>query len=100
MCDGVPWVFFAAWWSLLSKKACCGSKYQAQSCLFSFLAEILPNFFWQPKCQTLFLAAKTIFGSWHAGTRGIHTGFNIFGSEKRLWQNPAKNKSRQPKCQK
>jgi hypothetical protein len=23
------------------------------------------------------LAAKTTFGSWHAGTRGIHTGFNI-----------------------
>jgi hypothetical protein len=86
------------WWSLLSKKACCGTKYQAQSCLFSFLAEIMPNFFWQPKCQTLFLAAKTTFGSWHTGTRGIHTGFNIFGSEKRLWQNPAKNKSWQPKC--
>jgi hypothetical protein len=79
----------------LSKKACCGTKYQAQSCLFSFLAEIVP-----PKCQTLFLAAKTTFGSWHAGTRGIHTGFNIFVSEKRLWQNPAKNKSWQPKCQK
>jgi hypothetical protein len=79
---------------------CCGTKYQAQSCLFSFLAEIVPNFFWQPKCQTLFLAAKTTFGSWHAGTRGIHTGFNIFGSEKRLWQNSAKNNSWHDLCQK
>ena len=44
---------------------------------FLFLAVIVPNFF---------LAAKTAFGSWHAGTRGIHsTGFNIFGSEKRLY---------------
>ena len=44
---------------------------------FLFLAVIVPNFF---------LAAKTAFGSWHAGTRGIHsTGFNIFGNEKRLY---------------
>ena len=59
---------FAAWWSLLSKKACCGSKYQAQSCLFSFLAEILPNFFWQPKCKTLFLQPKPLLA---VGTREL-----------------------------
>ena len=50
---------YFCWVSLLSKKACCGTKYQAQSCLFSFLAGIVPNFFfgsqsaklffWQPK---------------------------------------------------
>jgi hypothetical protein len=68
--------------------------------IFIFGRDRAKLFFWQPKCQTLFLAAKTTFGSWHAGTRGIHTGFNIFGNEKRLWQNPAKNKSWQPKCQK
>ena len=64
-------------------------------------------YFWQGLCQTFFLAAKvpnfflaakTTFGSWHAGTRGIHTGFNIFGSEKRLWQNSAKNKSWHDLC--
>jgi hypothetical protein len=46
--------------------------------------------FWHGSCQffffgsqsaKFFLAAKTTFGSWHAGTCGIHTGFNIFGSE-------------------
>jgi len=57
-------------------------------------------FFWQPKCQTFVLAAKTTFGSWHAGTRRIHTGFKIFGSERHLWQNSAKNKSWHDLCQK
>jgi hypothetical protein len=86
MCHGVCEYFFAAWWSLLSKKACCRTKYQAQSCLFSFLAEIKPNFFfgsqsaklyfWQPKpllavgtrelvafiLGSIFLAVKSVFG--------------------------------------
>jgi len=61
------------------------------SCQLLFLAVIVPNFF---------LTAKTTFGSWHAGTHGIHTGFNIFGSEKRLRQNSAKNKSWHDLCQK
>jgi len=56
-----------------------------------FLAAKVPNFI---------LAAKTTFGSWHAGTRVIHTGFNIFGSEKHLWQNSAKNTSWHDLCQK
>ncbi len=56
-----------------------------------FLAANVPNFF---------LAAKTTFGSWHVGTRGIHTGFNIFGSESEnhLWQNSAKNTSWHDLC--
>jgi len=66
-------------------------------------------YFWHGTCQTFilaakvpnfFLAANTTFGSWHAGTRGIHSGFNIFGSEKRLWQNSAKNTSWHDLCQK
>ena len=57
-------------------------------------------YFWQGSCQTFFLAAKTTFGSWHEGTRGIYTEFNIFGSEKRLWHNSAKNKSWHDLCQK
>jgi len=53
----------------------------------------LPTFkSWQPRCQRKSLAAKTIFGSWHAGTRGIHTGFEISGSQNHLWQNSAKDK--------
>jgi hypothetical protein len=68
--------------------------------IFIFGMDRAKLFFWQSKCQTFFLAAKTTFGSWHAGTRGIHTGFNIFGSEKRLWQNSAKNKSWHDLCQK
>ena len=51
-------------------------------------------------CFTFFLAAKTTFGSWHAGTRGIHTGFDIFGSQNHFWQNSAKNKSWHDLCQK
>jgi len=71
--------------------------------------KIMLIFFWQGSCQLLFfavimpnffLAAKTTFGNWHVGTRGIHTGFNIFGSEKHLWQNSAKNKSWHDLCQK
>ena len=40
--------------------------------------------FFGSQSAKLFLAAKTTFGSWHMGTHDIHTGFNIFGSEKRL----------------
>jgi len=68
--------------------------------IFIFGMDHANFFFWQPKCQIFVLAAKTTFGSWHAGTRGIHTGFNIFGSEKRLWQNSAKNTSWHDFCQK
>jgi TRAP-type mannitol/chloroaromatic compound transport system substrate-binding protein len=66
-------------------------------------------YFWHGSCQTFFLAvkvpnfflaAKTTFGSWHAGTRGIHTGFDIFGSQNHFWQNSAKNKSWHDLCQK
>jgi hypothetical protein len=80
---------------------CCGTTCQAQSCLFLFLAGIVPNFFLTTKVPHFFLAAKTTFGSWHAGTRGIHTGFNFFDSEKRLWLNSAtKIKSWHDLCQK
>ena len=57
---------------------CCGTTCQAQSRLFFFLAGIVPNFFLAAKVPNLFLAAKTTFGSWHAGTRGIHTGFTLY----------------------
>jgi hypothetical protein len=77
---------------------CCGTTCQAH--LFLFLAGIVPNFFLGSESAKLFLAAKTTFGSWHAGTRGSHTGFIIFGSEKRLWQNSANNKSWHNLCQK
>ena len=48
---------------------------------------------WQGSCQLLFLAAKFTFGSWHAGTHGLHTQSRIFDSEKHLWQNPANDLS-------
>lgn len=68
------------------RATCCGTKCQAQSCLFLFLAWIVPNFFfgsqsaklffWQPKpllavgtrelvafiLGSIFLAVKSVFG--------------------------------------
>jgi hypothetical protein len=82
------------------RATCCRTKCQAKLSLFLFLAGIVPTFILAVIVPNIFLAAKTTFGSWHAGTRGIHTGFNIFGSEKRLWQNSAKNKSWHDLCQK
>jgi len=79
---------------------CCRTKCPAKLSLFLFLPGIVPTFIFGSDRAKHFLAATTTFGSWHMGTRGIHTEFNIFGSEKRLWQNSAKNKSWHDLCQK
>ena len=93
----------------------CGVCVSVRTCRLQHVAEqnVRHNhayfYFWHGSCQTFFLAvkvpnfflaAKTTFGSWHVGTGGIHTGFNIFGSEKCLWQNSAKHKSWHDLCQK
>ena len=49
-------------------------------------------YFWQGFCENKKIAVKITFGSWHTETRVIHTGFNISGSEQRLWQNFGKIK--------
>ena len=91
---------YFCWVSLLSKKACCGTKNQAQSCLFSFLAGIVPNFFLAAKVPNFFFGSQNHFWQLARGNSWHSYWVQYFVSEKRLWQNLAKIKRWHDFCQK
>ena len=79
---------------------CCETTCQVQLCQFTFLAGIVPTFiFGRDHANFYFWQSNSLLA---VGTRELvafQPSARFFGSEKRLWQNSAKNKSWHDLCQ-